>query len=132
MQIKKSHRIGSQFFRFLLCGITATALHYALLLYFMEILNFDRAWLANGCAALIAIAFSFLGNKFFVFSSQDQSWLRQASRFILVYLISASVHSSVLFIWTDTYSLDYKIGFLIATTIQLIITFTSNKLVVFS
>lgn len=127
-----SEDVRLQFFRFLLCGLVATSVHYAVLVFFMEVLDFGVASLANGCAALIAISFSFVGNRYFVFSSLNEAWQHQATHFMVIYLLTAVIHSSVLLLWSDIYGFDYTLGFVIATTLQLAITFTANKFLVFA
>ena len=43
----------------------------------------------------------------------------------------AVFHGLVLLIWTDWYALDYRIGFLIATVVQVLLSYLGNKLLVF-
>lgn len=125
-------KINSQFSRFVINGIYATVIHYSVLVFLMELLNFQLAWVANGTAAVVAISFSFLGNRYFVFRSKNPKLIDQISRFYIVYALIAAVHSSVLYLWTDLLLLKYQVGFIIATLVQLIISFTASKYMVFA
>ena len=118
--------------RYVLCGLAATLVHYSVLVFLIELMNFNLAAAANAVAASIATLFSYVGNRWFVFASKDEKWLAQISRFMVAYLITAFVHTSVLYIWSDVYQLNYTSGFVIATTIQLVMTFSANKFLVFT
>ncbi len=55
----------------------------------------------------------------------------QAMKFSGLYGAIAVLHGLVLLIWTDWLGLDYRIGFLIATAIQVSLSYIGNKLLVF-
>ncbi len=119
--------------RFVINGLIATAVHYGVLSLNLEVLGFGSAGLANLCAAVAGIAASFLGNRFYVFSgSVQQAWLPQALKFSGLYGAIAVLHGAVLWLWTDQFGLDYRIGFLIATALQVSLSYIGNKLLVFN
>jgi len=92
----------------------------------------ESAGLANLIAASCGITVSFLGSRYFVFPAAGNSLASQVARFSLLYAILALVHGAVLFVWTDKLGLDYRVGFLIATALQIVGSYSGNKLLVFT
>lgn len=118
--------------RFIVNGLVATAVHYGVLTLNLQVLGFGSAGLANLCAAVAGITASFLGNRFYVFAgSVRQPWLPQALKFSGLYGAIAVLHGAVLWLWTDRLGLDYRLGFLIATVLQVSLSYVGNKLLVF-
>ena len=123
--------ISSQFSRYIINGVIATAVHFMVLLFNLNILHIPSAGIANLFAAVVGITVSFLGSRYFVFGSQDEKILHEASRFILLYASIAILHGLVLFVWSDVSHFDYRIGFLIATAFQVSLSYWGNKTLVF-
>jgi putative flippase GtrA len=121
-----------QFARYLVNGVAATLVHYGVLTLLVEVVRVPSAGLANFLAAIVGIMASFIGSRYFVFRAQDGDWRSQAQRFAVVYAILAVVHAAVLFAWTDQLGYDFRIGFGLATGLQMTISFLANKLLVFS
>jgi putative flippase GtrA len=117
--------------RYIVNGLFATIIHYAMLTVNIEIIGFKSAGLANFVAAFFGIFASFMGNRYFVFKAFEKSFLNQSVMFILLYSLIAIVHGVILYVWTDLYYLDYRIGFVIASVVQFILSFSGNKLLVF-
>lgn len=118
--------------RFLISGLVATVVHYGVLTFNLEVVGFGSAGLANLYAAAAGISASFLGNRLYVFSgSKRQPWLPQALKFSGVYSTVAVMHGLVLWLWTDRFGFDYRVGFLIATALQVSISYVGNKRLVF-
>lgn len=122
----------AELIRFIVNGLVATAVHYGVLTLNLKVLGFGSAGLANLCAAVAGITASFLGNRFYVFSgSVQQPWLPQALKFSGLYGAIAVLHGAVLWLWTDRFGLDYRVGFLVATVLQVSLSYLGNKLLVF-
>jgi putative flippase GtrA len=126
---KKSH--AKEIVRYIINGVVATAVHYAVLLFNLHALNFNSAGLANLVAAIFGITTSFLGSRYFVFCKVDEPITAQAIKFSGLYGVIALLHGLVLFTWTDWLGLDYRIGFLIATVLQVSLSYIGNKFLVF-
>ena len=122
----------SQILRYGLNGLVATGIHYSVLSFNIEVLKIPSAALANSIAAVFGIGTSFLGSRYFVFRARTESVLKQLLKFLLLYLLIAVLHASVLYIWTDHYALDYRLGFLLATSLQMVLSFFGNKRLVFT
>ncbi len=118
--------------RSVLNGLVATGVHYCVLAFNLHVLGFPSAGLANLVAAMFGIAASFLGNRYFVFlHGQCDTWRGQAARFVVLYGAIALLHGAVMACWADWLKQDYRIGFLMATVMQFVLSYIGNKLLVF-
>ena len=117
--------------RFLVNGLVAAGAHFAVLATLMEIVKLDSAGAANLLAATVGVSVSFLGNRHFVFQAAAQPLGGQALRFVALYAATALMHGAVLFGWTDLGGRDYRIGFLLATGLQVVISYLGNRWLVF-
>lgn len=121
-----------QLIRYVINGVIATAVHYSVLTFNLKALDVQSAGVANLLAAVVGISISFLGNRYYVFRKTDAFIVHQASKFFLLYAMIACLHGLILFGWTDVWHLDYRIGFLIATGIQVSVSYCGNKILVFN
>jgi putative flippase GtrA len=112
-------------------GVAATAVHYGVLTFNLKIIGVPSAGLSNLIAAVFGISASFLGSRYFVFAAMNESIVKQAVKFSGLYGVIAVLHGLVLLVWTDWYGLDYRLGFLIATAIQVSFSYLGNKFLVF-
>lgn len=116
--------------RFALNGLAATAIHFAVLVVLIEIARVPSAGLANGMAAVVGIAASYLGNRALVFRSEAPH-AQTLPKFLAVYAGAAMLHATVLWVWTDRAGLPYPAGFVLATGLSVALTYFANKLIVF-
>ena len=121
----------TQVVRYIINGLGATAVHYAVLSFNLKVLGIPSAGLANLCAATAGISASFLGSRYFVFRSRNEAIVRQAAKFGLLYAAIAVLHGLVLYLWSDIGRLDYRMGFLLATALQVMLSYWGNKKLVF-
>ena len=112
---------SNEILKYIVNGLVATLLHYIILSTNLNILNFKSAGLANLIAALFGITASFIGSRYYVFKKIQENIFMQASKFCLLYSLIAIIHGLILFIWSDIYDFDYRIGFIIAIMIQFIL-----------
>jgi len=117
--------------RYIINGIFATIVHFSILSFIIEVLNVTHAGTANFIAAIFGITTSFLGSRYYVFRKNSQSIYIQATKFWLLYSIMAITHGVILYVWTDIAGYDYRIGFLIATGLQVMVSYFGNKILVF-
>ncbi len=123
--------LGGQLIRYLINGVAATGIHYAVLRFNIEVLQIPLAGVANAIAALFGITASFIGSRYFVFRGRQGSVVKQGSLFLLVYALIALLHAVVMYVWADRLGYDYRIGFLLATVMQMAFSFFANKFLVF-
>lgn len=121
-----------QFIRFVINGLGATSVHFAVLTFNLQVLNMASAGLANMIAAVFGITASFLGSRYFVFQQYQTPWVQQAMSFGMLYGAIAILHGLVLLIWTDGMGLAYQFGFLLATVLQVALSYVGNKFLVFA
>lgn len=121
-----------EFLRYLVNGVAATIVHFAVLTFLMQVVGVPSAGLANFLAAIVGITASFLGSRYFVFRRHAGGLGTQLWRFALFYALFALIHAAVLYLWTDLAGFDYRFGFVIATALQVVMSFSANKLVVFA
>ena len=135
MQNQKLHvdDVGhKQLIRYVINGVVATAVHYSVLTFNLKVLDAQSAGVANLFAAVVGISISFLGSRYYVFRKTDAYIVHQASKFVLLYATIACLHGLILFGWTDIWHLDFRIGFLIATGMQVSVSYLGNKILVFN
>ncbi|GAA4854013.1 GtrA family protein [Luteimonas vadosa] len=120
-----------RFIRHILNGLFATVVHFAVLSVNLFVLHFESAGLANMIAALFGASASFVGSRYFVFRAGDGPALRQVASFAVLYGLIALMHGSILYVWTDLNGLDYRLGFIIATGAQVLVSYAGNKAIVF-
>ena len=121
----------TQILRYIVNGVIATCVHYAVLTLNITIFGIESAGLANIIAACFGITASFVGNRYFVFPQSNGRLLMQSVKFIGFYGSIAVMHGLLLWVWTDIQGLDYRLGFLLATSIQVSLSFMGNKWLVF-
>ena len=121
----------SYFIRYVINGVVATAVHYSVLTFNLKVLQVSYAGVANFFAAIFGITVSFLGSRYFVFRRTDEPIIAQGIKFSVLYGLIALLHGLVLFALTDQLRIDYRIGFLVATVLQVLLSFVGNKVLVF-
>ncbi len=121
----------SEFARYVINGVAATIIHYGVFAFNLEWLGFRSAGAANFVAAFFGITASFLGSRYYVFRSRSTSIWQQAAGFGGLYGAIAILHGVVLWVWTDWWGFDHRAGFLIATALQMSLSYLGNKYLVF-
>lgn len=131
MPARNESSLRGQFFRYIINGLVATAVHYAVLRFNMEVLEIPLAGVANAIAAVFGILISFIGSRYFVFRASDKGIMTQGALFLAVYACIAVLHGLILYVWTDRMGFDYSVGFILATGMQMACSFLANKFMVF-
>ena len=121
-------RIG----RYIVNGIVATIVHFGTLFLLREVVGVRLAGVANFLAACLGITVSFVGGRHYVFRDTATPWTKQIPPFLALYASIAVLHGLVLFGWTDVMGFDYRIGFVLASGIQVALTYIGNKHLVFT
>jgi len=120
-----------EIFRYGINGLAATTVHYVVLTCNLKVLEFPSAGLANLIAAALGISASFWGSRYFVFPKTGEPIIKQAIKFSGLYGVIAVMHCLVLLVWSDWWAFDYRVGFLLATVLQLSMSYLGNKFLVF-
>lgn len=117
--------------RYAINGAFSTIVHFSALSVAMEGLGAPSASLANLSAACIGITTSFIGSKYYVFRRHRDPLHEQAAKFVALYGVIALLHTGVMALVTDIGGLDYRIGFVLATALQVSLSFSGNRRLVF-
>jgi len=120
-----------ELFRYVVNGLFSTGVHFAVLYTCLNIVGILSAGLSNLIAALFGISVSFIGSRYFVFEHTGEKIHTQAIKFSGLYGSIALLHGLVLFVWSDMLKLDYRVGFLLATALQVSLSYVGNKFLVF-
>ncbi len=120
-----------QLLKFVLNGLVATGVHFAVLALLVEVVHLPSKGVANLIAAVVAISVSFLGNRIFVFAATDSRASGQLWRFVLLYAAIAVLNGGLMAVWSDLLKFDYRIGFVLISIVQFILSFLGNRLLVF-
>ena len=128
---KVSALLAQQSVRYLINGLAATAVHFAVLTFNLTVLGWSSAGIANLVAAVFGIAASFLGSRYFVFHGSAEPLFKQVYRFIFLYAAIALLHGALMYVWADHYHLNYIAGFVVATGMQVLCSYWGNKRMVF-
>lgn len=131
MRVLNKGVLGGQFARYVVNGLAATAIHFLVLKFNLEVIGMASAGVANGVAAIFGITASFIGSRYFVFRGTSGRLFSQGMLFLLVYACIALLHALVMHVWADRLHLDYRIGFVLATFMQMAFSFFANKFMVF-
>ena len=123
--------LAQQSVRYLINGLAATAVHFAVLTFNLKVLGWGSAGVANMVAAVFGIAASFLGSRYFVFRGSVEPLFKQVYRFIFLYAAIALLHGALMYVWADHYHLNYVAGFVVATGMQVLCSYWGNKRMVF-
>ena len=117
--------------RYIINGVVATLIHFGMLTFCLKVVDIPSAGLANLIAAMFGITASFIGSRYFVFPVTGDKIAAQVLKFSGLYGGIAILHGFVLLIWSDWLGFDYRIGFLIATALQVSLSYVGNKFFVF-
>lgn len=117
--------------RYTINGVFSTVVHYLVLSVGIDVIGIPSASAANLLAAMIGIATSFIGSKYYVFRRHHEPFHEQAAKFITLYGFIAVMHGVVLALVTDIGGLDYRIGFVLATGLQVTLSYAGNQRFVF-
>lgn len=125
-------RDGPELGRFLVNGVAATVVTWVVMRLFLDVLDLPWAWLAFWIGAIAGITVSFLGNRYFVFRRADAPMAHQAARFVAAYAVIALMVSGIMALWADVFHLDPNSGFVLATGVQVTLSFVANRVLVFA
>lgn len=120
-----------QLLRYVINGLVATGVHFAVLTFLVEVAHVPSKGVANLAAAAVAVVASFLGNRFFVFAATQSRASGQLWRFVLLYGAIALLNGGLMAVWSDLLKFDYRVGFVLISIVQFILSFLGNRLLVF-
>lgn len=81
-------------------------------------------------AAVAGILTSYTGNRHYVFLSRNRA-VPELARFFIVYITVGLLHTAVMYILIDVMQFRVTIGFAFATSLQVLASYTFNRIYVF-
>ncbi len=114
------------FFRYVLAGGIATAVHYAVLLLLVEVFAWPAAPSA-ACGALCGAAVSYLVNRYMTFPGTTARHQQAVPRFMLIALAGAALNGGL--VWGGVHLLNwhYLAAQAVATLLVLGLSFRLNR-----
>jgi putative flippase GtrA len=125
------HQLAAQSSRFIIVGITATLVHYLIIVLLVDMFDLMSPTPATVVGSIFGILTAYIGNYTFVFSISDSRHGHYAPRFVTTYLAVMSIHAGMMFLFVDILSLRYEYGFVVATFLSATTTFLANRFLVF-
>lgn len=122
--------LSGRSFRFLINGLVATSVNYGVLVILIEYVGIEYVGIASLLSAIVGISISFIGNRLFVFRSKAPV-LMELVRFKTVYALTALFQALCMTLWSDKFSLNYTLGFIVITSISVFLSYFSNRFFVF-
>lgn len=113
--------------RYVINGGIATVISYVVLSACINLAQIPSAGVSNFIAAVVGISASFIGNRNFVFPGGRETLWHQLGRFWILYAILAVMQGIVMYLWADLAGLNYRIGFLIGTFLQMVFSYLGGK-----
>jgi len=129
-------KIPYTFIKFILNGLLATGVHYVTMLLLSHYVIAIYA-IAYGVASVFGMLTSFLGNKFFVFTSANQNRAQyngtfsQLRSFLILYGLIMLICSLLMGVLSDLLHINYNLSFIMALCVQTLLGFFGNKRYVF-
>jgi putative flippase GtrA len=119
-----------QFMGYLISGVTATTVHYVLLIYLVEIYS-SNIIIASSVGFLAGAITGFTLNKQFVFCD-NAAGKTAGFKYLIMAIISAGINMLLLWIFTKFMHLHYLFSQIIATTSIVLCNFTCCKIWIFN
>jgi len=112
--------------RFIIVGSSAAAVHFALVLLQVEVLDW-KPLLANVLAFLLAFQVSYAGHRFWTFSDTTLQHTESLPRFFLVASSSFTLNEAMYFLLLHYTALPYWLSLGIVLVLVAAITFVSGR-----
>lgn len=123
-------RLDQRPLKFIFNGLFATLIHFVVFSSLYAFVFTHSAAISNGIGVAFGIAASYLGNRYFVFQSNKSS-LVLIPKFLILYLVTALIHTTFIFLWTDMAAWNPYLGFIVATGVTTFIAYLGNDTFVF-
>ena len=112
--------------RYLLVGVLATALHYAILIGVVERLH-GAPPLGAGLGALAGAVLAYVGNRRFTFLDSRAAHTQALPRFMLIAAAMALGHAAIVWCGSSVLGLHYLLAQVLASAVAFLCGFQLNK-----
>ena len=116
---------------FILNGVVATVVHYAVCMLCLSLFAFKSLGLSFFVGSIFGTVASFLGNRFVVFVATQGEVLPQFVKFVLTYMAISLLVSFIVGSLTKSSDLSSQIIFLLGIAFQVTLSFLTSKWLIF-
>jgi len=120
-----------QFFLYIVAGGIATAVHYAVLIALVELLDFSAAPSA-AFGTLCGAGVSYLLNRCMTFAGSGAGHVQALPRFLAIALLGALLNGLLVWIGVQQFGWHYLLAQALATVLVMGLTFRLNRLWTFA
>lgn len=120
----------SQILRFLIVGLGATSVHFAVVIALVEILGIDAIF-SNGLAWAIALSVSYFGHFSWTFSATGEH-AEHLPRFAVVSLFGLALNLLTVWLLHHQLGAHYLVATTLGVTLSIIVTFLASRFWAFS
>lgn len=119
-----------QFVKFCVVGVISTVIDFGIYLSLTRSFEWWREHflMANACAFIVAVSWSFIANKSWTFRDKTRDIYAQYPKFILVYLIGLIGNQFILYTLVSIFEIYDVIAKAIAVAVILFWNFIANKI----
>lgn len=121
--------LAVQIFRFIVSGVTATAVHFLVLHSLVKYENIDPV-AATVLAFSVAFMVSYAFNSFWTFKANKIS-SKSVGKYLLVSISGMLLNALIMAFAVYVYGWSYRVGFLLGAILVPVLTFMSLKFLVF-
>ena len=124
------HGVATQAGRFVLVGLTATAVHFLVIVISIHVFSVRSPTLATVFGTVLGTLTSYFGHHRYTFSAIGRH-VPRFSMFIATYGLVMGLHAGTMYVLSDLLGIAYAIPFVIATVASATATFVLNRQIVF-
>ena len=111
--------------------VVGLGIYYILVISVLDPLKPVELQIANICSWIGAVAFAYFTNRKFVFESQNQNKVKEASQFILSRVATLFIDMGGMFLGVTLCKINDKLSKLIVQIVVIVVNYLLSKLIVF-
>lgn len=111
--------------------VVGLGIYYILVISVLDPLKPVELQIANVCSWVGAVAFAYFTNRKFVFESQNQNKVKEASKFVLSRVATLFIDMGGMFFLVTLYRVNDKVAKLMIQVVVIVVNYLLSKLIVF-
>lgn len=111
--------------------VVGLGIYYILVISVLDPLKPVELQIANVCSWVGAVAFAYFTNRKFVFESQNQNKVKEASKFVLSRVATLLIDMGGMFFLVTLYRVNDKVAKLMIQVVVIVVNYLLSKLIVF-
>ena len=129
----RNKELGAESIRYIIVGVTTTLLNYGLFELMQTVIGISVT-VSNVTSICVAIVFSYVANKLYVFKRHSDSQATLALEFIKFVgsrLITMAIEVGIVELFDKVLGYDARIGKVVALVLVIIVNYILSKMIVF-